>query len=217
MIIYKYTDLTDGKIYYGKTIGTLEERHKGHLSQLKFEHKRSYLHRAMAAHGLENFKLEEVEKCSSLEQLNEREKFYIARDNTTDPKIGFNLTKGGDGGAMVGEALEKMRKPKKKHSAEANLAKSARMKGHKHSLEAIEKMRAAAVGKKKSDEHRAALRKAKIGKPSNSAGKKRSKVSRKRMSDAHSGVSLSKKHRDSLSKAVKLIWAKRKQKVLNII
>lgn len=145
----------------------------------------------MYAHGLENFKWEVVEYCKNLKELNEREKFYIARDNTTDPTIGFNLTKGGDGGAMVGEALEKLRKPKKRKSAEALLAQSLRMKGHKHSQEAKEKMRLAALGKKKSDKHREAMSKARVGKPSNSANKKRSLESRKRMSEAHLGVPFS--------------------------
>ncbi len=124
MIIYRYTDTTNNKIYYGKTIKTLEKRHRQHLYAVKINNK-SYLHNAMRSHGIENFVLKEIEKCETEKQLNEKEIYYIARDKSNDPRIGYNMTIGGDGGNTKFFGF--------KHTKETRSKISKAMKGKKRS------------------------------------------------------------------------------------
>ena len=89
MIIYVITNLLNGKKYVGQTTRTLEER----FSEHKFC-KDSYIGKAIRKYGEENFKAEVLEECSTLEELNEREKYWIAKLNTLVPN-GYNLNGGG--------------------------------------------------------------------------------------------------------------------------
>lgn len=89
MEIYKITDGTNGMVYVGQTTRTAEERFKEHMQA------DSLLGRAIRKHGVENFKLEILEKCETLEQLNEREPYWIAFFNCIYPN-GYNLVSGGN-------------------------------------------------------------------------------------------------------------------------
>jgi group I intron endonuclease len=51
----------------------------------------------MNHYGYENFEITLVEKCATLEQLNEREEYWIAQFDCLTPR-GYNMTLGGDGG-----------------------------------------------------------------------------------------------------------------------
>ena len=88
MIIYKITNLINGKIYVGKTTKTAKERFKRHF----YNHKtgNTYLYKSMRKHGFDNFNIEIIEKT---ENLNERESFWISE---LSPE--YNMTSGGDGG-----------------------------------------------------------------------------------------------------------------------
>ena len=114
-IIYKLTNKISGKIYVGKTIHRLSERFSGHKCA------NSVVGQAIRKYGVENFSVEVIEECDSLESLNEREKFWIRELNCKSPN-GYNLTDGGDG--LVGctqETREKISRAKtgKKLSKEA--------------------------------------------------------------------------------------------------
>lgn len=101
MKIYKITNLKNNKIYIGKTIKILQERFRGHIIASKQPRNyTSYLYNAFEKYGIENFKIEEIETCSSEKELDEREKFWIATLHTQDPNIGYNIQEGGEGGAV---------------------------------------------------------------------------------------------------------------------
>lgn len=89
-IIYKITNKVNGKSYIGQTRYTIEFRWKQH------QHKKdnTYFHNAIHKYGIENFNIEILEECN-IEDLNNREIFYIAKYDTF--KNGYNLTIGGDG------------------------------------------------------------------------------------------------------------------------
>ena len=91
MVVYKITNLLNGKVYVGQTQRTLDERINEHL------HGSLYIDRIMQKYGRENFKDEIIEKCSTLEELNEREIFWIAKFNCKFPN-GYNFTDGGNQG-----------------------------------------------------------------------------------------------------------------------
>ena len=83
----------NGKIYVGKTKRTLAVRVNEHIKGAAD----SLIHRAIIKYGFENFEVSVLEKCNSMEELNEREKFWISKLNSKVPN-GYNLTDGGDGG-----------------------------------------------------------------------------------------------------------------------
>lgn len=88
--IYKTTNLVNGKIYIGKKVAKRFVNHykgSGKLIRLAF-----------IKYGYENFTCEMLEECSSNNELNEREKYYIRFYNSKDKSIGYNISCGGDGG-----------------------------------------------------------------------------------------------------------------------
>ena len=88
MVIYKTTNLINNKFYIGKD---------------KFD-KKDYLgsglilKRAIAKHGIDNFKKEILQTCNTKEELNEAEIYWIKFYNATDKTIGYNIALGGAGG-----------------------------------------------------------------------------------------------------------------------
>ena len=91
-VIYKITNLLNGKCYIGQTIQDLNKRLRRHRND-----KRPGISQAIKKYGWKNFSVEVLEKCENREQLNEREIFWIAKLNTKAPN-GYNLTIGGKGG-----------------------------------------------------------------------------------------------------------------------
>ena len=101
-IIYKITNLVNGKIYIGQTVQSLKKRFEQHCGN-----KKSVLGRAIQKYGKENFYIETVEECDTIEELNEREKFWIAKSDCIAPK-GYNLTEGGEGASHSEVTRQKM-------------------------------------------------------------------------------------------------------------
>jgi len=99
-LIYKITNLVNGKIYIGRTETSINRRMICH----KFEsnHFRSFMaiHKAMRKYGIQNFSTEILESSNN---CSEREKFYIQQYNSMDKKIGYNQTPGGEGNQIFGE------------------------------------------------------------------------------------------------------------------
>ena len=53
------------------------------------------LKRSIKKHGIENFKNEILEYCKDIDELNEKEIFWITKLNSTNLNIGYNITGGG--------------------------------------------------------------------------------------------------------------------------
>lgn len=92
-LIYKYTNKLNGKIYIGQTSSSLSIRDKKHLSQIEDN---TYFHRALKKYGRENFDLEIVEDNILLEEIDEKEIYWIKKLNSYyKTGQGYNMTKGG--------------------------------------------------------------------------------------------------------------------------
>lgn len=111
MIIYKTTNLINGKIYVGKDA----------RSRPTYLGSGLILRKAIAKYGAENFKKETLETCSTLNKLNDREKYWIEHLKSNVNSIGYNLTTGGIGGDTYSHLDEVRRK-----NRIANLHKAAR-------------------------------------------------------------------------------------------
>lgn len=193
-VIYKITCLISGKFYVGKTKQSLNRR----ITQHKYDSKKGSLGigAAIAKYGWENFTVEVIETCP-VEQLNEREIFWIAELKSKAPN-GYNLTDGGDGGRGCSP------------SAETRAKISAKLKGRP----------APNKGKKMSAETRVRMSKTKKAMgfvPPSTKGQHRSKESKAKMSAAQSGKNNpqygkhpSKETRAKMSISQKARWARKK-------
>lgn len=93
--IYKITNDINNKVYIGKTLASISERWKEHLSDMdKRKNEKRPLYAAMRKYGTSHFYIEEVEQCSN-DIINERECYWI--DFYDSYSNGYNATKGGDG------------------------------------------------------------------------------------------------------------------------
>lgn len=97
--IYKITNQINNKIYIGQTIKSRPtdrfSQHRYLARHIEQEKTISYLHRAMAEYGVDNFSFEIIEKVEN-ELLNQQEQYWISFYNSLVPN-GYNLTLGGDG------------------------------------------------------------------------------------------------------------------------
>lgn len=89
MIIYKTTNLINGKIYIGKDT----------KNNTKYFGSGILIERSIKKYGKDNFKKEILEYCT-IDNINDKEKFWIKEMNSQDINIGYNISKGGDGGIM---------------------------------------------------------------------------------------------------------------------
>lgn len=94
MEIYCITNLINGKQYVGQTIQTLKVRFAEHCRKDK-----GYIGHAIQKHGKENFIIELLDTAQDINELNEKEIYWIARLNTVQPQ-GYNLCYGG--GVTIG-------------------------------------------------------------------------------------------------------------------
>lgn len=148
MIIYKVTNLIDGKIYIGKTEKTLEQRKSRHLYQVNNKQYNSIFHSAIRKYGQENFIWEIIDNCLFIEL----EKFYIKKFNSKAPN-GYNLTDGGEG--MCGYSYGPLSdEHKKKISDNAKTNPNYGMRGKHMTKEQISKISISCKGIKFSDEHK---------------------------------------------------------------
>ena len=86
--IYKTTNLKNGKIYIGQ--------HKGTCFDCNYYGSGTWFKKVFLANGKENFKCELIEACTSLEELNMREVYWIEYYQSRNPDVGYNLAKGGE-------------------------------------------------------------------------------------------------------------------------
>lgn len=99
MLIYKITNTTNNKVYIGKTKTTPETRWDLHLKHTFRDGKSTRICNAIRKYGPNNFVFETlIDNISSETELNELEIETIAKMNSTDPTVGYNISKGGDGG-----------------------------------------------------------------------------------------------------------------------
>lgn len=126
--IYIATNKYNGRVYVGKTEGTLAARRKGHERDARIG-STFYFHRAIRKYGVDGFDWRVLLEVDN-EDLSEVEKFQIKRFRSK-PAGTYNLADGGTGGAT--------------------------RRGVEHSEASKEKIRTAHRGKTLTAEHREAI------------------------------------------------------------
>lgn len=155
MYVYKIINEITSEIYIGKTINQISDRFKRHCYLAAFGSD-TYLHRAIRKYGQDNFKVELIEKYSSLELLNEGERHWILNLNPN-----YNMTSGGDGGDT---SLSKKYKEYMKIRSEMITGELNPFYGKRHTEESKQKISKAKLGAVMSDETKQKLSKANTGK-----------------------------------------------------
>lgn len=199
MYIYKTTNIINGKVYVGKSEKPINDLYLGSGKILK---------QAIKKYGIENFKKEIIEHCSSIEELNKREIFWIKELNSQYSN-GYNISSGGDWGDTISnhpnklEIIEKKRKSMlervkdkkyienvskgiRKHIeslTEEQKQKFSSFKGKRHSEETKKKISDSNKGKIVSEEVGKKISDSKKDKPNYKLrGRKFSEETRKKMS-----------------------------------
>lgn len=95
MIIYKVTNLINGKIYIGQTIHTLKQRKNGHETQALKSKRPFKFHENLIKYGFNNFKWEIIDECNNRNELDKLETYYINYYNSYNN--GYNMTPIGKG------------------------------------------------------------------------------------------------------------------------
>ena len=89
MVIYKTTNLVNGKIYVGQDLNNNPD----------YIGSGAVLRKAIKKYGIDNFKKDILEFCSSKEELDDREIYWIKELNAVIN--GYNITNGGTGGDTI--------------------------------------------------------------------------------------------------------------------
>ncbi len=97
--IYKYTNVENGKIYIGLTCNSLSFRARGGHNYAGSR----YFYHAIQKYGWDAFIPEILEDGLTHDEACERERYYIAKFNSRDPDVGYNITEGGECGAVAEE------------------------------------------------------------------------------------------------------------------
>lgn len=124
--IYIITNIKTGHRYIGKTKYTKEQRFYGHIKNSVRGHT-TRLARAIRKYGAEAMIIETLEVCN-FEDLNTRERYHIAQQ-----KPEYNMTEGGDGGAITAPETRRLLSLLSKKRFETQ---PGTFKGRKHTLNA---------------------------------------------------------------------------------
>lgn len=93
--IYKIENQVNGKIYIGQSIN-IEQRWYNHRNELNGNrHCNRHLQNSWNKHGEKNFKFEIIEECT-LDNIDEKEIYWISYYNSTNIFNGYNISSGGN-------------------------------------------------------------------------------------------------------------------------
>lgn len=204
MIIYKITNLINGKIYIGQTVRKLSTRISNHKC-----YNGSLISNAFKKYGDENFSIEIIDRASSKNELDTKEIYWIERYNSIAPN-GYNITKGG--GGTIGYKLSDETKQK---ISKANKGKVSPTKGYKLSDETKQKIRSSRKGKYcgENNPHYGKKHSEKTLKMLSELkkGKRLTNEQRKAISEGHKGKKMSDMQKKKISQAMPT-----KKKVINV-
>jgi len=133
LIIYK-ANFPNGKAYIGQTIFDLETRKIAHKSV--YPTKNNVVYRAMRKYGWDNVTWEIIDYAKTIEELNEKEKKWIAHYNTyigLKNANGYNMTEGG-GGIFGYSHSEESKLLMSKNSRNTVYTEEIRLKMSKHCI-----------------------------------------------------------------------------------
>jgi group I intron endonuclease len=173
MIVYKTTNLINGKCYIGQDA----KNNPAYLGS------GVALNRAIKKYGKENFKKEIVAWCCTKEHLDFLEVFYIKLFNTKSLN-GYNLTDGGDG--FKGKHSEETRR-KMSEARKGYIGRNGVFRHSKETRKKISEIQMGRMGIKCSEETKKKISKANKGRAPWTNGRHLSRATRRKISKANMG------------------------------
>lgn len=138
--IYRWFNLENGKIYFGKTERIPEIRKNEHIADAYNTNRDHYhIHDSIKSYGIQKFSFEIIFQCKNHVDLDWAEAYFIKYYNTTNKKNGYNLTYGGDGGKISEQTRIKM--------SESKLGEKNSFYGKTHTEETRKKLSEQRIGK----------------------------------------------------------------------
>lgn len=102
MFIYKITCILNQKIYIGCTSQSPDRRFQYHVREARRESKGrrrlTRFHEAIIKYGAANFTIETLEIVDTIDEMYQRESYWINQLHSTNPNIGYNMACGGKSG-----------------------------------------------------------------------------------------------------------------------
>ena len=177
--IYKIENQVNHKIYVGQSVDIYERWRQHKYSLHNGNHYNTHLQGAWNKYGEESFEFCVIQECNK-DELNSSEIEYIAYYKSYMPEFGYNLTFGGEGGAVTDEVRKKL--------SIANIGKNNPMFGKYHTDETKKKISETKIGSQNAMY-------GKRGVLSPNYGRKRTDEFRKLQSEAHKGKKMSEETR----------------------
>jgi group I intron endonuclease len=187
MVIYKTTNLVNGKIYIGQD----SKNNPEYLGSGKI------IKRAIKKYGKENFKKEILEECTNQTELDIKEKYWIQELNTINQDIGYNVSFGGQTGWYKG--LKHTEETKRIYS----LTRKGKLIGDKNGM----------YGKQHTENAKKKMSNPQFGDKNGMYGKQHTEETKKKMSESLSGENNSffgKQHTEETKKKMSESAKKRK-------
>lgn len=219
VVVYKATNLTNGKFYIGYTGRGLSQREKAHRYTARGTAPHGLLHRALCKYGDASIVFEVLADFAGDEDMAK----LFECEAIAAWKPAYNLTYGGEGGTLAEESRAKIGAANRgrKRTEEFSERQRALMTGRKHTLETRAKITAANIGRPSSmlgrpvsAETRAKLSAANKGQVPWTTGKQHSAETKAKMSAWQVGRVLPDEHRANISRARKEAWAANRDKYL---
>jgi len=192
MRIYKVTNKENGKVYIGQTTQPFEVRKAQH----EYGHGAFYFGNALKKY---DFDWEIIKECSSIDELNKMEEYFIKKYKSNIKKFGYNLRSGGDNSLHSEETKKKMSIAQQNMNDETKEKIRQTLLGRKHKPETIEKLKNRVV----SEDTKAKISKAQKGRIF-------SEETRKKMSDTRKKTYNTPKMHKVLSESAKRGWETRR-------
>lgn len=166
MVIYETVNLINGKKYIGKD----SKNNPNYLGSGK------YLKAAIVKYGKNNFRKHILERCTSLEELNIREvywlqllgckesrEYYNATDTVTPCRVGVPLSEDHKSKISLSSKGKKM-PPRSEDTIRKQVTSKIQNRTNKHSEDTKRKISQANLGKSKTEQHRRAMSECRKGK-----------------------------------------------------
>lgn len=193
-VIYKITNMINGKCYIGQTVTGFDRRYSSGLYNTHNEH----LKYSIEKYGIENFEIVKIfDVAFSKEELDIKECMYIKIFDSMNPNKGYNKSTGGANPlpseeskikrskSLMGHFVSEETKQKISEKAKLRTSEENPFYGKQHSDETKEKIGKANKGRKWSDDARRKMSEDRKGRKSPMEGKHHSEETKRKISENH--------------------------------
>lgn len=124
MVVYKATNIANGKVYIGQTVKPLFRRKAEHIHHALVLGDRGHFYNALRKYGRDSFVWEVLQECSSVDELNDAEIRLIREYGANNRSFGYNINDGGKNARHTEETKAKISRARMGHSTSDHVRKA---------------------------------------------------------------------------------------------